>query len=261
MTCSVQGFHQSFVPIPEIPVATVATAWDDPVTGQTFIIIIHQALYFGRQLDHSLINPNRIRITGIPVCDDPYDRHRSLGIDLGDFIIPFLTEGNTIYFDSRVPTMEELENFQYITLTDDDDWDPPSVDLSDHTPKEIKQVLLHHDSNEENESEHVLGTISLVYSISSLTRRVQEAVRVIPQVASQTRHSKLSPEHVARTWNIGLDRAKETLQVTTQKGIRFAIHPIHRRYRVDHLLHLGLQARRIVKQFYVDHMQSRIKSL
>jgi hypothetical protein len=56
-----------------------------------------------------LINPNQIRITGIPVCDDPFDRYRSLGIDLGDFHIPFQTEGNTIYFDSRVPTTEELE--------------------------------------------------------------------------------------------------------------------------------------------------------
>jgi hypothetical protein len=261
MTCSVQGFHQSFAPIPEIPVATVATAWDDPTTGQTFILIIHQALYFGKQLDHSLINPNQIRITGIPVCDDPFDKHRSLGIDLGDFNIPFQTEGNTIYFESRVPTTDEMENCQYISLTDDDDWDPTSVNLQDYMTKEVKQVNVRCETMEENESEHVLGTISSVYSIGSLTRRIQETVRVTSQVASQTRHSKLSPEHLARTWNIGLDRAKDTIQVTTQRGIRFAIHPIHRRYRVDHLLHLGLQARRIVKQFYVDHMQSRVKSL
>lgn len=227
MTCSVQGFHQSFAPIPEIPVATVATAWDDPVTGQTFILIVHQALYFGTQLDHSLINPNQIRITGIPVCDDPFDRYRNLGIDLGDFHIPFQTEGNTIYFDSRVPTTEELENCQFISLTDDEDWDPTSVNLHDKTKKEIKQITLCPDESKDNESEHVLGTISSVYSITSLTRRIQEVSRVTSQVASQTRHSKLSPEHLARTWNIGLDQAKETLQVTTQRGIRFAIHPIH----------------------------------
>jgi hypothetical protein len=101
MTCSVQGFHQSFAPIPEIPVATVATAWDDLTTGQTYILVIHQALYFGIQLDHSLINPNQIRVTGIPVCDDPYDQYRHLGIDLGEMYIPFQTEGNTIYFNSR----------------------------------------------------------------------------------------------------------------------------------------------------------------
>jgi hypothetical protein len=68
-------------------------------------------------------------------------------------------------------------------------------------------------------------------------------------------------DKVARVWNVGLDKAKETLHVTTQKSIRYALHPIHRRYRVDHLLHLGLQARQIVKQFYLDHMQSKVKSL
>jgi hypothetical protein len=38
------------------------------------------------------------------------------------------------------------------------------------------------------------------------------------EVASKTRHSKITPEHLARTWNMGLDKAKETLRVTTQKG-------------------------------------------
>jgi hypothetical protein len=89
MVCSVKGFHQSFAPIHEIPVATVATAWDDPESGQTFILIIHQALYFGKQLDHSLVNRNQIRISGIPVCDDPFDRHRKLGIDTETVHIPF----------------------------------------------------------------------------------------------------------------------------------------------------------------------------
>jgi hypothetical protein len=154
-----------------------------------------------------------------------------------------------------------MENCQYISLTDDDDWDPTSVNLQDYMTKEIKQVNVRCETIEENESEHVLGMILLVYSIGSLTRQIQKTVRITSQVASHTRHSKLSPEHLARTWNIGLDRAKDTIQVTTQRGIRFAIHPIHQRYRVDHLLHLGLQARRIVKQFYVDHMQSRVKSL
>jgi hypothetical protein len=110
MTCSVQGFHQSFEPIPEVPVATVATVWDDQSTGQTYILIIHQALYFGNQLDHSLINPNQIRVTGIPVCDDPYDRYRHLGIDMGDIHIPFQAEGSTIYFNSRVPTKRRIGN-------------------------------------------------------------------------------------------------------------------------------------------------------
>jgi hypothetical protein len=228
MTCSVQGFHQSFAPIPEVPVATVATAWDDQTTGQTYILIIHQALYFGMQLDHSLINPNQIRVTGIPVCDDPYDRYQHLRIDLGDIHIPFRTEGNTIYFDSHVPTKEELQNCQYVTLMDDDDWDPTSTDLTDHIPKDIKSMTSTGDTDMFAESNQVLGGISSIYSHTMLTNRVTQSVRKIAQVASKTRHSKVSPEHLSRAWNIGLDRAKDTLRVTTQKGIRYSINPIHR---------------------------------
>jgi hypothetical protein len=194
----VQGFHASFEPIPEIPVATVATAWDDRNTGQTYILIIHQALYFGPQLDHSLINPNQIRVTGIPVCDDPYDRHRHLGIDLGEIQIPFQTEGNTIYFSSRVPTEEELDNHQYLTLTDVEDWDPTTTDLTDHITKEVKAVNSQDGRNIETESDQILGGISPIYSHTMLETRVAQSVRIIAQVASKTRHSKVTPEHVAR---------------------------------------------------------------
>jgi hypothetical protein len=184
-----------------------------------------------------------------------------MGIDLEDLYIPFQTEGNTIYFESRVPTQEEIDNCQYITLTDDDEWDPNVTDLTDHRPKEINEVVSQGDGDETNESKEVLTTISGIYTSETYATRILKSVRIVEQVASQSRHSKVSPENIARKWNIGLDRAKDTLRVTTQKGIRYAIHPIHRRYRVDHLLHLGLQARQIVKQFYLDHMQSRVKSL
>jgi hypothetical protein len=186
MTCSVQGFHKTFAPIPEIPVATVATAWDDLHTGQTHILIIHQALYFGTQLDHSLINPNRIRIMGIPVCDDPYDRHRYLGINLGEIHIPFQTEGNTIYFTSRVPTKEELEDCQYLTLTDDDDWDPTATDLTDSIPKQTKAMTSTENVRSIAETDQILCGISSVYSHSSLSNQVVQSVRVSSQVASQT---------------------------------------------------------------------------
>ena len=33
--------------------------------------------------------------------------------------------------------------------------------------------------------------------------------------------------------NVGLEAAKHTLQVTTQQGIRTAVHPFHQQYWVD----------------------------
>jgi hypothetical protein len=180
MSCSVQGFHQSFEPIPEIPVATVATAWDEPTTGQTYILVIHQALYFGAQLDHSLINPNQIRVTGILVCDDPYDRHRHLGINLGNLHIPFQSEGNTIYFLSRVPTSQELEDCPYVTLTGDDEWDPATTDLTDYVPKEIKEVTIIEDQLYPDEANVVMRQISSVYSERSLSQEINKSVQILP---------------------------------------------------------------------------------
>jgi hypothetical protein len=53
-------------------------------------------------------------------------------------------------------------------------------------------------------------------------------------------HSSVTFENRSRKWNIGLETAKQTLQVTTQCGKRTAVHPLHRRYCVDHL-HLNRQ--------------------
>ena len=55
------------------------------------------------------------------------------------------------------------------------------------------------------------------------------------KVIANTRHSVISPEHVARMMNVGLDKAKEILRVTTQNEVYTAIHPIHRRYKTDHI--------------------------
>ena len=99
MTCDVRGFHDDFEPIKDVPIAQVATAFRD-THGATSILIINEALYFGPEMDHSLINPNQIRHYGIPVSDDAYDGGREFGIDHEDIFIPFETEGSTVFFDS-----------------------------------------------------------------------------------------------------------------------------------------------------------------
>ncbi|KAL7540871.1 hypothetical protein ACHAXR_010448 [Thalassiosira sp. AJA248-18] len=66
-TCEVKGFHNSFDAISNVPIATVATAWTNPQSGATYILIFNESLYFGEQMDHSLINPNQLRTCGLPV--------------------------------------------------------------------------------------------------------------------------------------------------------------------------------------------------
>jgi hypothetical protein len=43
-------------------------------------------------------------------------------------------------------------------------------------------------------------------------------------VITNDRHTKVTPEELSRKWNIGLQTVKDTLKVTTQKGIHTAIH-------------------------------------
>ena len=43
----------------------------------------------------------------------------------------------------------------------------------------------------------------------------------------------VSPETLAKKWNIGIDTAKRTLESTMQLAICQAIHPIQRRYRTE----------------------------
>ena len=53
-------------PLHDVPIVTGATACDDPVTKQTFVLIIDEASCCGTKLDHSLLNPNQLRSCGVP---------------------------------------------------------------------------------------------------------------------------------------------------------------------------------------------------
>ena len=62
------AYINDIAPIVGVPIVSWATPWDDPVTGQTYILVINEGLYYGKKIDHSLMNPNQIRAYGIPLC-------------------------------------------------------------------------------------------------------------------------------------------------------------------------------------------------
>ena len=81
-TADVYAYDKSIKPIENVPIVSGATAWDDPTTGETYILVINEALYYGTKLDHSLINPNQIRAYGIGFWDNPYDKDKGLRIEM-----------------------------------------------------------------------------------------------------------------------------------------------------------------------------------
>lgn len=86
---------------------------------------------------------------------------------------------------------------------------------------------------------------------TSHTRRENELV-------SKTRHSKFTPEHVAHLFNCTIGMAKDILACTTQEGVRHAVMPLSRRYRVDHL---HLHHTYLAGNWTMDHVEAKYKSI
>ena len=116
-------------PSKEVPIATVATAYDCPGSGETFILIINEALYFGDTLSFSLLCPNQLRDNEIHVDE----RHRTHAPDsiFGIYVpttplhIPFDLDGVIAGFHSRQPTESELDNIaNHVELTSKVEWIP-----------------------------------------------------------------------------------------------------------------------------------------
>jgi hypothetical protein len=117
-TVDVSGFSEQLETLKNVPIVTAATAYDDPNTGITYILIMGQAIYMGDTLQHSLICPNQLRARGVIVEDRP--QHLSTKSNPSshsiydpdeDFRLPLSLKGVTSYFTSRTPTSQEIETW------------------------------------------------------------------------------------------------------------------------------------------------------
>lgn len=109
--CNVSPFSTEYQPKPNVPIAKCATTYTCPTTGDSVVLVANQVLWFGNDLHCSLINPHQIRSHGYSVCDDPWDPHRSLGIDLDTVFIPLLPCGPNLIFESRFPRIGNSRTF------------------------------------------------------------------------------------------------------------------------------------------------------
>ena len=131
-TADVYAYQKDYKPLEGVPIVSGATAWDDPTTQQTYILVVHEALYYGTRLDHSLFNPNQFRSYGLGFWDNPYDKERGLEIEINDDItIPMYSSGTKVLFQSRVPTAHELNTCPHINLTSQEEWNPKQVQLGE----------------------------------------------------------------------------------------------------------------------------------
>jgi hypothetical protein len=244
-SCNVIGFNRDNPSdqLLNVPIVKAVTAYNAP-TGQTFIIVIPQALYLGDLITYSLLCPNQLRQYGIIVDDvprhlapDPSKATHSIYIANNDVHIPLQMGGVISLFYTRRPTIPEIEDCLWLVLTSKLDWDPHFSDFQELENIEHDAQYHHVPCAERNilsastipmspeDSDYHLLQVSPIYNDRYIMN-----VMSVANTQSGNRSYTVTKEYLSNLWNIGVNTAAQTLQVMPQKGIRNAVHPIMRRF-------------------------------
>jgi hypothetical protein len=270
-SCNVAPFSEHYPPMKDIDIVSAATAYDDPVTDQTTILIFHEALWLGNYMVDSLINPNQCRIYGISICDDPFDPHRTMGIydTSNDIYVPLRMYGSTAAVETRSISLSELSIARHLVMCDSKPWEPEHVTFPYSVPinnnvnhtdgykisavsiPAIRQIRAANDPN--------ILTLDMDTCSHNFVNRCIATINVnADAVNTALRHSINTAEDLAKKWKIGLETARKTLKCTTQYGVRHALHPLTKRYRTDIFM---LNIRRLRTRIYTDTLFSKVTSI
>ena len=264
--CDVSPYSDTYDAIKGVPIVSGATAWTCQFTGETYILVFHEALWMGDVLDHSLINPNQMRHYGVTVQDNPYHEDQMhIATEDDEFLIPLSHEGTTIFVDTRAPTAKELQELPHIEMTSKAPWDPRDVCFPE-PQRLVEEGRLASRVNQIRRIDPQEGADDGLYNTERFVERLIAQVNVnemptdVPTrktFLSKARHSQVTAEELSDRWCIGLAQAKNTIEVTTQTSARSAIMPMGRRYRADRVFERPL----LRGDFYTDTMDGRCKSL
>lgn len=142
-TTKVYPYSREYKPIENIKIGTAVTAYTESGTGQVWILVLNQCLFFGERLKTTLLCPNQIRHAGHQVYDIPrqFDASSSHSIRLiGGLEIPLKLNGIISYFPVHFPSQRELDEGTQVELTSQDEWDPNSEEFEEEEDKAIKRI-------------------------------------------------------------------------------------------------------------------------
>ena len=132
-------FSDNLPAVQEVPIATILTIWESPKTGEPWMLVIHEALYFGDRLKESLLCPNQLRAAGVLVQDTPiqFDSTSAHSLTIpGKLELPLEMHGVISHLRTRRPTADEVERYQAgllqsVELTKDVPWEPYSEQFAE----------------------------------------------------------------------------------------------------------------------------------
>ena len=205
--------------------------------------------------------------------------------DLSTYRIPLSLRGSTSFLDVRRPSAEELkdESLERFELTySTPDWEPGSTRFSEIESRLEQETAMSPTTGDVNsisvvgslstirrlnvaglnaisiyeheasQSSAIMASISSIYCDDLLARSMREKCNV-SAFASKSKSHGLSAETLARNWNIPVERAKRTLTVTTQRGIRSRPDVLTRRFKTNDRM---LRYNRLNTNMFTDTMEA-----
>ena len=142
-------------------------------------------------------------------------------------------------------------------------WDPTPKNLPHHSQDtHIDGIVTRQPrggvSGPVSDAENLFASISSILSPTTLMKSLK-SWRLTSAIDSQGRYTCNSADTIAKTFQVSLQTAQDTINATTQHGARSAIHPIVRRYQTD--IARGINARQLPGRWYTDTFFSKYKSI
>lgn len=127
---NVTGYDPSGPIAKDLKTVSAALAYDDPLTGETVILMVHQAIHIP-DLWHNLLSTMQVRLNDVIINETPRfltdnatDLTHSLVIPTDEYdtpyVIPLSIQVVTSTFPTRKPTVAEYEMLPHLTLTSED---------------------------------------------------------------------------------------------------------------------------------------------
>ena len=262
---SVSGFSDQLGAPLEVKIVNAAVLYECDITGLCYLLIIRNALYLPT-MTVSLIPPFMMRLQGVHVnecpkflAQKPTVEHHSVYFPENDIRFPLLLDRTISYLPVRMPTDDELSSTKELEITPMlDHWDPHSLHFQE---QEEAMVNYRGEIKEKPERTFIVSSVisraledELLYKDlhdGAVKGGFSELSISVIKTANGTK-STLQPKHLMMRWNIGLEAAKQTLQVTTRLCPRNTTSiTLNRRYEYNDRM---LRYRRLSTDIFSDTM-------
>ena len=145
--CVVQPFNDGYKPVKNIGIINGALAYDVG-NGETYILLLNQALDFRDSMEHLLLLVNQARHNNVVIDDiaphlDYYkkSKYEIFFPDSNKSVKLSPTNKSINHVKVRYPSDYDLDNYPHLSLTSEDNWNPNETTLD-----EISAITLYSDN-------------------------------------------------------------------------------------------------------------------